>query len=587
MSTYSVYDIKIDNSLAFTPGATAGWVLAIDANGDTYWTEGGAGGGVEEVFQNFWNGTFRERFDGAVTSDGTNVLFTVVNAATSSSDLTMNFSDGASTLVTSPSGATISLTPGSATSLENNYIYVPQSTKVLTVSTSDWPSEEHIKVSFVCLLTAAITQADSGAPLHQDWNDEISDNSDQGHLSHITERSRRMGAIYLSGVDGEGSDDYTTSAAGDVTIQSGSGVLFQMHKHSYPSIDTSGSGHIHVVNAHATDGGTYLETQNLYDITVDTTGSSINNKYFNICLWGAANKSGQYAPLLINIPSGTYTNLADATNDVNGYDVLNIPSQFNNESSTGFLIARLTFRKTGGSWTYYSTLDLRGTKPSNVSGGGAGGTITDFSDNTFTIFNNTDATKIVDIDASGITTGNTRTMTIPDADGTLLTDNKAILADGSVGTPALNFTNDTVSGVYLINSGNIGVSTSGVKRFQFSTSLNTSYLKLKVLSLENDNRIFHTLTDGATITWTYSDGFNAKVTLGGDRNLTITGATSGDYGTLLVTQDGTGTRTITFGANDLFASNTYSFSTGAGDVDIFTWVYDGTDFFWNYNNDFS
>ena len=41
MSTYSVYNIKIDNQLSFTPGATAGHVLAIGADGNTYWTVGG------------------------------------------------------------------------------------------------------------------------------------------------------------------------------------------------------------------------------------------------------------------------------------------------------------------------------------------------------------------------------------------------------------------------------------------------------------------------------------------------------------------------------------------------------------------
>jgi hypothetical protein len=42
--TYSVYNIKVDNNLSFTPGATAGYVLAIDADGNTYWSAGGAGG---------------------------------------------------------------------------------------------------------------------------------------------------------------------------------------------------------------------------------------------------------------------------------------------------------------------------------------------------------------------------------------------------------------------------------------------------------------------------------------------------------------------------------------------------------------
>jgi hypothetical protein len=35
--TYSVYDIKIDNSLAFTSGPTAGNVLSINADGSTTW----------------------------------------------------------------------------------------------------------------------------------------------------------------------------------------------------------------------------------------------------------------------------------------------------------------------------------------------------------------------------------------------------------------------------------------------------------------------------------------------------------------------------------------------------------------------
>lgn len=38
MSTYSVVNIKISNELSFTPGPTAGFILAIGANGVSYWT---------------------------------------------------------------------------------------------------------------------------------------------------------------------------------------------------------------------------------------------------------------------------------------------------------------------------------------------------------------------------------------------------------------------------------------------------------------------------------------------------------------------------------------------------------------------
>jgi len=45
MSTYSVYNIKIDNELRFTPGVTAGYVLAINADGTTEWVAPGGGTG--------------------------------------------------------------------------------------------------------------------------------------------------------------------------------------------------------------------------------------------------------------------------------------------------------------------------------------------------------------------------------------------------------------------------------------------------------------------------------------------------------------------------------------------------------------
>lgn len=43
--TYSVYNIKVDNELSFTPGPTAGYVLGIKADGTTEWIQGGGGGG--------------------------------------------------------------------------------------------------------------------------------------------------------------------------------------------------------------------------------------------------------------------------------------------------------------------------------------------------------------------------------------------------------------------------------------------------------------------------------------------------------------------------------------------------------------
>lgn len=47
-------------------------------------------------------------------------------------------------------------------------------------------------------------------------------------------------------------------------------------------------------------------------------------------------------------------------------------------------------------------------------------TVTDYADNLFRISDNGDATKKVAFELSGVTTGNTRTLTVPDASGTIL-----------------------------------------------------------------------------------------------------------------------------------------------------------------------
>jgi hypothetical protein len=95
------------------------------------------------------------------------------------------------------------------------------------------------------------------------------------------------------------------------------------------------------------------------------------------------------------------------------------------------------------------------------------------------------------------------------------------------------------------------------------------------------------LTSGSTITWNPTQGLNASVTL--DQNSTLSfSATppSGSYGTLVVTQDGTGGRTITLPAtaNKVLGSTSttsIALSTSAGAKDILNFYYDGTNCYWN------
>ena len=86
------------------------------------------------------------------------------------------------------------------------------------------------------------------------------------------------------------------------------------------------------------------------------------------------------------------------------------------------------------------------------------------------------------------------------------------------------------------------------------------------------------LTDGATIDWAVNTSPVAKVTLGGNRTLNApTGSASGQFISLVVIQDGTGSRTLTWNAVYEFASDTApALTTTANLGDLFVFKYNGT-----------
>tara|TARA_S200002703_G_scaffold149975_1_gene147986 strand:+ start:54 stop:458 length:405 start_codon:yes stop_codon:yes gene_type:complete len=87
-----------------------------------------------------------------------------------------------------------------------------------------------------------------------------------------------------------------------------------------------------------------------------------------------------------------------------------------------------------------------------------------------------------------------------------------------------------------------------------------------------------TLTDGATINWNAETQDVCKVTLGGNRTLAApTSGTTGQFISILVVQDGTGGRTLTWNAVYEFASDTApTLTTTANLGDVFVFRYNGT-----------
>ena len=87
-----------------------------------------------------------------------------------------------------------------------------------------------------------------------------------------------------------------------------------------------------------------------------------------------------------------------------------------------------------------------------------------------------------------------------------------------------------------------------------------------------------TLTDQATVTWDASTQDVYKLTLGGNRTLAApTNNTTGQFISILVIQDGTGSRTLTWNAVFEFASDTApTLTTTASLGDVFVFRYNGS-----------
>lgn len=157
----------------------------------------------------------------------------------------------------------------------------------------------------------------------------------------------------------------------------------------------------------------------------------------------------------------------------------------------------------------------------------------------------------------------------------------------SAGT-GMNFT--TITGTGAVNADTSVLSTKGNVTGLLLGKQNTLSLGTGVSSYLAQTRIFQTLTDGATITYNIASGYNAKVTLGGNRTLSITNVAAGDYGTLIVIQDGSGSKTLTLPAGSKVISGgagAITLTTTANAIDVLSWFYDGTTYYWTYGKNYN
>ena len=121
-------------------------------------------------------------------------------------------------------------------------------------------------------------------------------------------------------------------------------------------------------------------------------------------------------------------------------------------------------------------------------------------------------------------------------------------------------TGDNTEAMRIDSSGNVGIgTTSPAKQLHITKAAKAD---------------IGTLTDGATITPDFDANQNFSVTLGGNRTLANpTNIDAGQTGSIFVVQDGTGSRTLSFGSYWKFAGGTApTLSTAAGSVDRIDYI---------------
>ena len=103
---------------------------------------------------------------------------------------------------------------------------------------------------------------------------------------------------------------------------------------------------------------------------------------------------------------------------------------------------------------------------------------------------------------------------------------------------------------------------------------------------------YNNVGSATTITWDVSGtSTNYEATLTGTTTLNMSNVRNGDYGTLIVHQDGVGSRTLTFGAGTNKVVNgsagVPTLTATAGATDILSFTYNGTIFYWTIGPDYT
>jgi hypothetical protein len=344
--------------------------------------------------------------------------------------------------------------------------------------------------------------------------------------------------------------------------------------------------------------------------------------------------SGDYLPLTGGTVSGD-TEILDSTGTIRAIDTRTRELVDSNDISSVDWEFRTLFDTNGANSVDYEFKELNDSTGINSADWGYRILVDNLNNTSL----NWDSTKRYLVDTSGVQTsvdwGNRR---MYDSGGTqsLFWGNRRMYDSGGTqslfwdvrrfydtsGLTSINYANRTLirSGTTISFDWENGILT-GQTNIQSSTISATTYQNLPVsgltegtnISLANNNSNYTISVtgmtggisidpyfnsgSGSTITWNVSgQSTNYQATLTATTTLNLTNVRNGDYGTIILTQDSVGGRTISLGTIN-GASATHRVVNGGGGsvvltsnanaIDILTFTYNGSTMFWTVGNDYT